>query len=292
MTGDEWRAASDEILWKSMFVRDLTDAVVDQGARDLIASRSADRSPGFYYDAIEAALRSDEVLTAAHQTPHSEPVFRDFLRRIRERMDDLRPWATAPYVRLPIGDWPRFADARAIATVPVRMGDAEQRLLVGAHRLPGGGEASVLMLRLGSGEEVALVGNPGVKPVTLLLRNPVDSPATAVEAFIAATRLPATSVASPPPWRGVINGILYTLTFSRALDDAEVDRVAGLIVEERSLPGGPTRHRAAILQALASPAILPGSLPTGFSEPEFRDFLSRLLHWLDEREDQARGQQH
>ena len=175
MTRDEWREASDDILWKSMFVRDLTDAVVDHGARDLIASRYADKSPGFYYDGIEAALRSDEVLTAAHRTPHAEPVFRDFLRRIRARMDELRPWPTPPYVRLPLDDWPRFADARAVATVPVRMGDAEQKLLVSAHRLPGGGEASVLMLRLGTGEEVALVGNPGIKPVTLLLRGSGES---------------------------------------------------------------------------------------------------------------------
>jgi hypothetical protein len=272
-------------------------------------------------------------------------------------MDELRPWPTAPYVRLPLGDWPRFADARAIATVPVRMGDAEQKLLVSAHRLPGGGEPSVLMLRLGTGEEVALVGNPGIKPVTLLHRGPgkrsvdgaADEPAdvtgadagllpangvgagkgrtgatgagehpvdgvgegtgggrgpadgagvvggvgvgagtgtgqSALEAFVAATGLPATPVAAPRLWQGMINGILYALTFSRALDDAEVDRVAVLIIEERSLPGGPARHRAAIGQALASPAILAGSLPTRFSEAEFRDFLIRLLHELDERE--------
>jgi hypothetical protein len=331
MTPDEWRAANDDILWKSMFVRELTDAVVDHGARDLIASRYADKSPRFYYDGIEAALRSDEVLTAAHQTPHSEPVFRDFLRRIRERMDDLRPWPTAPYARLPLDDWPRFADARAVATVPVRMGDAEQKLLVSAHRLPGGGEASVLMLRLGTGQEVALVGTPGIRPVTLLHRGSVDgdgpgedgaasegrvdragngvvagdravdgagegdaareggvdrsgSGRSAVEAFIAATGLPAAPVAAPRPWQGVLNGILYTLTFSRALDDAEVDRVVALIIDERSLPGGPARHRAAILQALASPGILDDSLPTRFSEAEFRDFLTRLLRTLDERE--------
>jgi hypothetical protein len=341
MTRDEWREASDDILWKSMFVRDLTDAVVDHGARDLIASRYADKSAGFYYDGIGSALRSDEVLTAAHRTPHAEPVFRDFLRRIRARMDELRPWPTPPYVRLPLDDWPRFADARAVATVPVRMGDAEQKLLVSAHRLPGGGEASVLMLRLGTGEEVALVGNPGVKPVTLLLRgtgesavegsgvdesaaeragagerageradvgegaadgpgagesatdragpgeSAADGPGAdgrAVEAFTAATGLPASPVAAPPPWQGVINGILYTLIFSHALDGAEVDRVAALIVEQRSLPGGPARHRAAIRQALAAPDILDDSLPTQFSEPDFRDFLTRLMRKLDERE--------
>jgi hypothetical protein len=383
MTRDEWREASDDILWKSMFVRDLTDTVVDHGARDLIASPYADKSAGFYYDGIKAALRSDEVLTAAHRTPHAEPVFRDFLRRIRDRMDELRPWPTPPYVRLPLDDWPRFADARAVATVPVRMGDAEQKLLVSAHRLPGGGEASVLMLRLGTGEEVALVGNPGIKPMTLLLRGPggsavegsgvdesgadracageraadradvgegaaddrglgstgsaadrvgaggsaADGPAaggsaanregsgrnaadgpgaggnaadrvgaggsaadgpgaggSAVEAFTAATGLPASPVAAPPPWQGLINGILYTLIFSHALDGAEVDRVAALIVEQRSLPGGPARHRAAIRQALAAPDILDDSLPTQFSEPDFREFLTRLVRKLDERE--------
>ena len=168
------------------------------------------------------------------------------------------------------------------------MGDAEQKLLVSAHRLPGGGgEASVLMLRLGTGEEVALVGNPGIKPVTLLLRDgdrgespdgrtagdgPADRAGTdagrrAVEAFTSATGLPATPVVAPPPWRGVINGVLYTLTFSRALDDAEVDRVAALIVEERSLPGGPARHRAAIREALASPEILASRYRRGSARP-------------------------
>ena len=107
---------------------------------------------------------------------------------------------------------------------------------------------------------------------------------SAVEAFTAATGLPASPVAAPPPWQGVINGILYTLIFSHALDGAEVDRVAALIVEERSLPGGPARHRAAIRQALAAPDILDDSLPTQFSEPDFRDFLTRLLRKLDERE--------
>ena len=107
---------------------------------------------------------------------------------------------------------------------------------------------------------------------------------SAVEAFTAATGLPASPVAAPPPWQGVINGILYTLIFSHALDGAEVDRVAALIVEQRSLPGGPARHRAAIRQALAAPDILDDSLPTQFSEPDFRDFLTRLLRKLDERE--------
>ena len=73
-----------------------------------------------------------------------------------------------------------------------------------------------------------------------------DAGGSAVEAFTSATGLPASPVAAPPPWQGVINGILYTLIFSHALDDAEVDRVAALIVEQRSLPGGPARHRAAI----------------------------------------------
>jgi hypothetical protein len=190
MTSEEWKLASQDVLYRAMFVRDLTDgAVVDRGARALIASRLADRSPAFYYDGFGAALASEETLTAAFDTPHTEQGFRDFLRLLRQRMDQLRPWPTPPFVRLPAEAWATFADAKAVATVALRMGDAEQRLLVSAHRLPEDDSVSALMLRLSTGDEVALLGTPGIRPVTLLSRGDGD-PAATITAFREATGVP------------------------------------------------------------------------------------------------------
>lgn len=83
------------------------------------------------------------------------------------------------------------------------------------------------------------------------------------------------------PWQGTIDAILYTLIFTRRLDDdAEVDRVAGMIRTERGLTKGTAAYREAITQALATGGPLQPSPTTGHSDADIRVFLTRLRERL------------
>lgn len=84
----------------------------------------------------------------------------------------------------------------------------------------------------------------------------------------------------PSRWRGVVNGILYAVQFSPALGDAEVERVAGMIVRGRGLTGGPALYADAVSRALAQPGDLDTSIGTPHGEAEIRDFLARLARVL------------
>jgi hypothetical protein len=166
----EWQRVTADLLWRAGTVAALTDAVADEAARGLVASRLADRTPALYYDAIGAALASDTPLTSGSDGPHGEEQFRDFLRRVRERMDALRPWPDQPFVQLPVRAWAGFGAGRAIGRIRARFFDLERGLLLVPDLLPGDDRRRVLMLRLGGGAEVAILGSPGDTVLTLIRR--------------------------------------------------------------------------------------------------------------------------
>jgi hypothetical protein len=82
----------------------------------------------------------------------------------------------------------------------------------------------------------------------------------------------------PAPWRGTVNAILYTLIFTRRLDEAEVERVAGMISDGQGLTAGRPVYQRAIEQALESADELPAI--TDHSDADIRAFLVRLLRRL------------
>jgi hypothetical protein len=83
----------------------------------------------------------------------------------------------------------------------------------------------------------------------------------------------------PAPWRGTVNAILYTLIFARRLDQAEVERVAGMIRDGQGLTAGRAAYLRAIDQALDSADGLPAI--TDHSDADIRTFLVRLRRNLD-----------
>lgn len=176
---DDWHRVIADLLWRASSVRELTEGVAEDAARGLVASRLAERSPARYYDGIAAALASDALLTGAFDGPHGEEQFRDFLERVRARMDELRPWPDPPFVQLPVVAWARFGAGRAIGRVRARFFDLERALLLVPDPLPGDERRRVLMLRLGDGVEVAILGSPGDTALTLIRRPPVAGPPTA-----------------------------------------------------------------------------------------------------------------
>jgi len=193
---DLWRGTINQILYGAQGGR-LDDETVDRTARAMIDYRVFVAGPATYLSAIEQALRSTDTLVEGLPVRLQEGEFRDFLSRIRERLVALQPWPEPRFRKLPVSQWPSFGGARAVARIDRSVQGVADRLPsifdqveIGEVRLP------VLILRLRTGEDVALLGSVDSKSqsVTLLQREPGDPRAT-IEHFTEFTGLPAEPLA-------------------------------------------------------------------------------------------------
>jgi hypothetical protein len=62
---------------------------VDRVLRLVVSGRALNAGPGEYLAAVQAALRSDECLSALIPQPHSEAVIRAYLTEIEKRIERL-----------------------------------------------------------------------------------------------------------------------------------------------------------------------------------------------------------
>jgi hypothetical protein len=194
MTDIQWKGLVNQVLYAVMFQRALDGTAVDETARNMIYRRTLRDGAGAYRAAAEAALGQPGPLVDQIPTRHSEEAFRDFLRRLVERLDALRPWPEPPFVSQPLEEWAAFADGRAIARVEapyMRVSHILNELFL---PIPGDDERRRMgvILRLADGRVVALVGAPGAgERVLLLQRAAGGDPAATIAAFRAATGLSA-----------------------------------------------------------------------------------------------------
>jgi hypothetical protein len=179
MTDDQWRAVSNAVLYSVQFDRELNDAVLDRVIRLLFEQPMWDLTPEDEYNGLAQAVRSPDPLTGDIPQPHSDHEFRGFLRRLLDRLDAMRPWPQLPYQSLSVSKWGEFAGARPIARIGLSYVKAQERLKRIFGRVNDGGTREVLLLRLRSGAEVALVGAPGAAEITVLQRLPDRSPGQA-----------------------------------------------------------------------------------------------------------------
>ncbi|MFF3941507.1 hypothetical protein [Streptomyces phaeofaciens] len=80
---------------------------------------------------------------------------------------------------------------------------------------------------------------------------------------------------------GVVMGILYCVQFSRELGDAEVGRIAGMVLEQPLYDLTVEEQYAAVAAAVAADAWDQDLSWQPHAEPEVRDFLRRVLERLD-----------
>jgi hypothetical protein len=126
----------------------------------------------------------------AIQTPYSEDAIRTFLRSVLVKMDELRPWSEPPCRRVHPSEWTKFP---RVPVARIGMSYPYTGMLIGEVFLPAGkrDDQQVLVLRLRSGAELALVGPwwPDSDDVAVLLRGPRVSPPQAMSELVAVTQL-------------------------------------------------------------------------------------------------------
>jgi hypothetical protein len=169
---EEWRGVSNAVLYGLIFKPTLDDSEVDRIANELITEPLWTLTPQQGYDRLVEALRSDVDLNSDLQTPHSDAEYREFLKRLVDRMDALRPWPELPFQELDTSRWSSFVGSQPIARI-----DESYPYVQGLfHRVFTGLEPgrSGLILRLKSGTEVAFVAPwwPESDDVAILRHDP------------------------------------------------------------------------------------------------------------------------
>lgn len=181
-----WQGTSNTVLYSIQAEPELGDAVVARIARALLEQPLSDLTPEQEYAALAEALRSGAQLTEFMPGRHSEERYRDFLRRLLARLDAMRPWPEPPFRPLDMSHWDGFAGAQPVARLSSDYLNIQERL----HRaFTKAGDQEVLMLRLKSGDEVALVNPwwPENNDTAVLRRDPGRSPEQVLAAFLDAT---------------------------------------------------------------------------------------------------------
>jgi hypothetical protein len=168
---ERWRGVNNAVLYSVQFRAELNDAVVDRIARAVLNEPLWDLTPQQEYEALAEALQSDAQLTALIPEKHSEETYRDFLRRLLARLDEIRPWPELPFQELSKSRWESFASARPAARITLGFKKMQERLHRGLAKLDDSNRR-IVMLRLRSGDEVALVTPwwPGSDDTAMLQR--------------------------------------------------------------------------------------------------------------------------
>ncbi|MQA86274.1 MAG: hypothetical protein GEV03_16975 [Streptosporangiales bacterium] len=185
------------------------DALVDRMARGLVEEPLRELTLEDEYQAIVEALASSATLSDVIGMPDwvrtapGEEEFRDFLRRLRDRLDAMRPWPTPPHRELDESRWPaEYAHARVVGRIKMRYVDAQGKVNYVFFSVQDGDlKRWVLILRLRSGDEVALVAPwwPDSKHVAVLSRDPDRPPSEVLAALFDGTRFTSEDVEPVPP---------------------------------------------------------------------------------------------
>lgn len=157
MNEQSWRRVVDALLYSVQSQRRLDDGLAADRARALVAEPIHGSTAEDEYLALDAALRSTAQVTAGPFSSHGEAEVRSFLATVKDGMDALRPWPTPGYIPLADSEWARFDGTEPVARIHAGRVTMQERLqrVFGAVG-EGSSRRSVLVLRLRSGDDVAL----------------------------------------------------------------------------------------------------------------------------------------
>jgi hypothetical protein len=189
----DWRDAINEILFGLTYTEEITDETVRWNADSAVHYTTLTFGPEAYYQAITEALASGESLDRLGQLPQFDQAqIAGFLRALADRLDALRPWPEPKLRQLGLDTWTAHRHAVPIARLNASIREVTDVLQKG-FRPAGDAEPGmqVLMLKLATGETVALLGSHGPAEKVTLWTDAGDNPAEVIEHFTAATGFPA-----------------------------------------------------------------------------------------------------
>lgn len=153
---DYWRPVVNGILYSIKFQDQLTDELASRTAQEIVRHPLAGLSADDQYTALTTAVNTGEDLTKLEPEAHSEAAFRNFLTRVVEQLDALRPWPEPAYARLNLSRFSDLAEPNAIACIRLSTPKVEQKIEAPFGRLDDLGKRAAV-LQLSSGAVVALV---------------------------------------------------------------------------------------------------------------------------------------
>lgn len=177
------------ILYCVQFSPELDDGEVERIAAMVLERPFYDLTVEEQYAGVEAVLAATVWEDDPSWQPHGEAAVRDFLRRLLQRLDALRPWQEPPYRSLALERWEEYRSGRLLAHV--RLYAPPQDPLFSRLRPVPGDEHQLraALLRLRSGDEVALVAPPlsGAGDAVLMALAPHRPAPQVIEAFVTHT---------------------------------------------------------------------------------------------------------
>ena len=151
-----WRGYVNQMTHGTDLRHRVGDNLVARLADELIRQRYFNHPVENYYQAAIAGLESGESVTLTED--QDEQVVRDLLARLVRALDERRPWPEPPFTSLDTSEWSNLRDAPVIGRIPMKERDVQTRLhRVFSENLPDGNEGRVLILRLRTGQIVALL---------------------------------------------------------------------------------------------------------------------------------------
>lgn len=193
------------ILYCLLFSKRLDSSEVERLGRIILDEQVLGRTAEKEYAQIKTAVENDRWDTDLSWQPHGEPEIRDFLRRLLAHLDALRPWPDPPFRCLDPERWPEFRGGALLARVRLTALSQDRLQILMSTVGQGADAVRVLLLRLRSGDEVALVAPPGDDHAVLLAPRPHRAGREIVRAFVECTRYPRDHVAPVTGrgrWRG------------------------------------------------------------------------------------------
>jgi hypothetical protein len=184
-----------EILYSIDKVSDLHDPETqDRLVAFMINRRSLPRGIEEYDEAIEQVLDAGRIPPRAlgFSTRYSEEEQLQFLRAVHDRMKARKPWPRPAFVKTPVQTWDELGPVTAIAQIT----KPQHRLQGVFHKsfddVPvGDGTIPVMLLKLRSGDTVALIGSVDPRsPVFTLMQKGDGDPKALIAHFSEVTGIP------------------------------------------------------------------------------------------------------
>ncbi|MGC4987702.1 hypothetical protein [Nocardia salmonicida] len=149
-----WSGTISYIFYTIQFERELSDDLVGRIANALIVEPIGTMTAEEEYTILRAGLRTHSPLPTVVEMKQGPRELYQFLSRVVERMDALRPWADPEYVQLPREWLSAFDRAQPIARIAMLSNNVSARLGRGFDRT--GSDIPFLLLRLRSGAVIGL----------------------------------------------------------------------------------------------------------------------------------------